>query len=268
MASKFDQEIMYMLKKEKLRPTKNAGFEVRSIPFPKPPRHILACVDPQAPWEDFVRQLAGNAEETPLQSVGRNQMADDARRAFPNASISHTTPSTDVSSEEVIDSKIARENNAAEPSTCRSVTKSRGDSKFVLTGLHACGDLSIAMLRHFARCPSVVGITSVACCYMKLTTLEMPQPPGVLSSDSDIQEFGYPMSSWLSLLPGHKLSYKSREVACHAIEDYIDRLKGESDILRTHCYRAVLETVIRRVDPTMRRRGVQTIKKAHRLPFT
>ncbi|MEE6491404.1 hypothetical protein FKM82_016208 [Ascaphus truei] len=145
-------------------------------------------------------------------------------------------------------------------------------SKFVLTGLHACGDLSVAMLRHFARCPSVVGITSVACCYMKITTAEMPQPPGVLSpshSDETVQqaEYGYPMSSWVAQLPGHKLSYKAREVACHAIEDYTERLKGESSVLRTHCYRAVLETIIRSVDPTMKRAGVQSIKKAHELPF-
>lgn len=263
MAAKFDQEILYMLKKEKLRPAKNGGIEVTSISFPKPPRHVLACVDPQAPWEDFVRQLAGNAEETPLQSVGQNKMADGARRTLANASTSHITTST----EEVTNSETTRENEAADPSacSCHSVTESR---RLLLTGLHACGDLSVAMLRHFAGCPVVAGITSVACCYMKLTTLEVPQPPGVLSADSDIREFGYPMSSWVSRLPGHKLSYKSREVACHAIEDYIERLKGDSDILRTHCYRAMLETVIRKVDPAMRRPGVQTIKKAHRLPFT
>ncbi|XP_040211127.1 protein RRNAD1 isoform X1 [Rana temporaria] len=266
MAAKFDQEMIYMLKKEKLRPAKNGGTEATSIPFPKPPRHVLACVDPQAPWEDFVRQVASNAEETSLQSAGENKMADDTWRTLTNASTSHVTTST----EEVMNLKTTRENEAAEPSagSCHVVSESRVDRRFLLTGLHACGDLSVAMLRHFARCPGVAGITSVACCYMKLTTLEVPQPPGVLSADSDIREFGYPMSSWVSRLSGHKLSYKSREVACHAIEDYIARLKGDSDILRTHCYRAMLETVIRKVDPTMRRPGVQTIKKAHRLPFT
>ncbi|XP_040211129.1 protein RRNAD1 isoform X2 [Rana temporaria] len=244
----------------------NGGTEATSIPFPKPPRHVLACVDPQAPWEDFVRQVASNAEETSLQSAGENKMADDTWRTLTNASTSHVTTST----EEVMNLKTTRENEAAEPSagSCHVVSESRVDRRFLLTGLHACGDLSVAMLRHFARCPGVAGITSVACCYMKLTTLEVPQPPGVLSADSDIREFGYPMSSWVSRLSGHKLSYKSREVACHAIEDYIARLKGDSDILRTHCYRAMLETVIRKVDPTMRRPGVQTIKKAHRLPFT
>lgn len=145
-------------------------------------------------------------------------------------------------------------------------------SRCVLTGLHACGDLSVAMLRHFARCPSVVGITSVACCYMKLTTQETPLPPGVLfppMSSESLQktEFGYPLSIWVSQLPGHQLSYKSREVSCHAIEDYCSRLMNESATLSSHCFRAVLETIIRDIDPTMKRTGVKTIKKAHKLSF-
>ncbi|XP_030042909.1 protein RRNAD1 [Microcaecilia unicolor] len=146
------------------------------------------------------------------------------------------------------------------------------ESRFVLTGLHACGDLSVAMLRHFARCPNIVGITSVACCYMKISTAETPVPPGVprprrFPEPAQSSEPGYPMSTWLAQLPGHQLSYKSREVACHAIEEYAERLRGKSTGLRSHCFRAVLETVIRGLDPSKKRLGVQTIKKAHELSF-
>uniref|UniRef100_H3D618 Methyltransferase like 25B n=1 Tax=Tetraodon nigroviridis TaxID=99883 RepID=H3D618_TETNG len=123
---------------------------------------------------------------------------------------------------------------------------------FILTGLHACGDLSATLLRHFVNCPHVCGITSVACCYMKLST----------------KEFGYPMSSWVQRLPGHQLSYKAREGACHAVEDYVRRLQEESELLRTHCYRAMLELFIREARPDLCRAGIQTIKKAHMLPFT
>uniref|UniRef100_A0A8C9SU47 Methyltransferase like 25B n=1 Tax=Scleropages formosus TaxID=113540 RepID=A0A8C9SU47_SCLFO len=143
---------------------------------------------------------------------------------------------------------------------------------FILTGLHACGDLSATLLRHFASCPHVLGITSVACCHMKITTKENPTPPGVLvppcPTHSSRSEFGYPMSSWVRGLPGHQLSYKAREGACHAIEDYVERLRTESGVLKTHCYRAVLETVIRACRPDLRRAGIQTIKKAHLLPFS
>ncbi|KAL4646765.1 protein RRNAD1 isoform X1 [Arapaima gigas] len=143
---------------------------------------------------------------------------------------------------------------------------------FILTGLHACGDLSATLLRHFASCPHVLGITSVACCYMKITTKENPNPPGVVpppcSTHFSHSEFSYPMSSWVKGLPGHQLSYKAREGACHAIEDYIWRLRTESGVLKTHCYRAALETVIRGFQPELRRAGIQTIKKAHLLPFS
>uniref|UniRef100_A0A8B9J0U3 Methyltransferase domain-containing protein n=1 Tax=Amazona collaria TaxID=241587 RepID=A0A8B9J0U3_9PSIT len=82
-------------------------------------------------------------------------------------------------------------------------------ARVLVTGLHACGDLSPALLRHFARSPSVAAVASVGCCYMKLST-----PPG------------YPLSSWVSALPGHELSYRARESACHALEQYRGRLGG------------------------------------------
>ncbi|KAG7261628.1 hypothetical protein CRUP_002881 [Coryphaenoides rupestris] len=155
------------------------------------------------------------------------------------------------------------------------------DESLVVTGLHACGDLSATLLRHFVECPHMRGITSVACCYMKITTRECPSPPGlvvaptapappetldtpqlVATNDGHSNfgccsgEFGYPMSAWVQGLPGHGLSYKAREGACHAIEDYMQRLREESRLLRTHCYRATLETLITEAKPEMRRVGV------------
>ena len=45
-----------------------------------------------------------------------------------------------------------------------------GDERFVLTGLHACGDLSPTLLQLFAKCPNACGVASVGCCYMKMST--------------------------------------------------------------------------------------------------
>ncbi|NWX52589.1 RRNAD protein, partial [Steatornis caripensis] len=132
-----------------------------------------------------------------------------------------------------------------------------GGERVLVTGLHACGDLSPALLRHFARSPAVAAVASVACCHMKLSTT--PRPLGALP--------GYPLSSWVAALPGHQLSYRAREAACHALEEYAGRLGEESACLRAHCYRAVLETLIRAADPGKKRPGVQTVKKAHALSF-
>nr|XP_008262522.1 methyltransferase-like protein 25B isoform X2 [Oryctolagus cuniculus] len=124
----------------------------------------------------------------------------------------------------------------------------RGGARLLLTGLHACGDLSAALLRHFCCCPEVVALASVGCCYMKLSD------PG-----------GYPLSQWVAGLPGHTLPYRLREGACHALEEYAVRLQKAGPGLRTHCYRAALETVIRRAQPELRRPGVQGIPRVHEL---
>ncbi|XP_029791817.1 protein RRNAD1 isoform X1 [Suricata suricatta] len=120
-------------------------------------------------------------------------------------------------------------------------------ARLLLTGLHACGDLSVALLRHFS-CPEVVALASVGCCYMKLSE------PG-----------GYPLSRWVAGLRGSELPYRLREGACHALEEYAERLRRAGPGLRTHCYRAALETVIRAARPELRRPGVQGIPRVHEL---
>ncbi|XP_052493185.1 methyltransferase-like protein 25B isoform X5 [Budorcas taxicolor] len=56
-----------------------------------------------------------------------------------------------------------------------------------------------------------------------------------------------------------------REGACHALEEYAERLQKAGPSLRTHCYRAALETVIRCAQPELRRPGVQGIPRVHEL---
>ncbi|XP_035307013.1 protein RRNAD1 isoform X5 [Cricetulus griseus] len=127
-------------------------------------------------------------------------------------------------------------------------TSGQGSARLLLTGLHACGDLSVALLRHFCCCSEVVALASVGCCYMKLSD------PG-----------SYPLSQWVAGLPGHELPYRLREGACHALEDYAERLQNAGPGLQTHCFRAALETVIRHVCPELRRPGVQGIPRVHEL---
>ncbi|NXI17392.1 RRNAD protein, partial [Irena cyanogastra] len=131
---------------------------------------------------------------------------------------------------------------------------SEDGERVLVTGLHACGDLSPALLCHFARSPAVAAVASAGCCYMKLSTAPR-QPPG------------YPLSASVAALPGHQLSYRAREAACHALEEYEGRLRGGGAQLRAHCYRAVLESLIRAADPGKRHLGLQPGRKAHGLSF-
>ncbi|RLV87521.1 hypothetical protein DV515_00015652 [Chloebia gouldiae] len=127
---------------------------------------------------------------------------------------------------------------------------SEDGGRVLVTGLHACGDLGPALLCHFARSPAVAAVALVGCCYMKLSTAP-----------------GYPLSASVAALPGHQLSYRAREAACHALEEYEGRLRGGGAHLRAHCYRAALESLIRAADPAKRHLGLQPGRKAHGLSF-
>lgn len=133
-----------------------------------------------------------------------------------------------------------------------------GGPPLLVTGLHACGDLGAALLRHFARSPAVAALASAPCCYMKLSTpWEAPgRPPG------------YPLSASVAALAGHELSYRAREGACHALEGFAGRLAGDSGALRAPCYRAALESLVRAAAPPgPPRPPLQPGRKAHALPF-
>ena len=52
---------------------------------------------------------------------------------------------------------------------CSTSADSNIAGGFILTGLHACGDLTPTFLRFFVNCSAAKGLASVGCCYMKLS---------------------------------------------------------------------------------------------------
>lgn len=155
--------------------------------------------------------------------------------------------------------------------------------RFIIVGLHTCGDLAPTILRVYAQSRQVVGLLSVGCCYMKLScpdedegrdsdtessavtvkvvskhTGHWDNVPGDVIPTIDNTDgtaallfdgatrvrvnegtgWGYPMSKCLTVLPAShaQLSYAAREVACHSIEMYRERLIGEKwDSLSRGC---------------------------------
>ncbi|KAK2909764.1 protein RRNAD1 [Channa argus] len=280
MASRFDGQLMWVLEKEKQKKNCSSQLPVSQ----SSPRHVVGWVNPKASWEVFIKQLSSAecVSEGPLTPSGPSKKKLRGSKHQGHVVQTHHSIDSDGFSEDIemtSQHQESKKGSSAE-NCCQCVQAVRQEGgphpDFVLTGLHACGDLSTTLLRHFVHCPHVRGITSVACCYMKITTKENPTPPGLVEPPSPpgsgqdfVQaEFGYPMSSWVQGLPGHQLSYKAREGACHAVEDYIRRLREKSELLRTHSYRAMLESFIRDVRPDLRRAGIQTIKKSHLLTFT
>ncbi|XP_045611979.2 methyltransferase-like protein 25B isoform X1 [Procambarus clarkii] len=126
-----------------------------------------------------------------------------------------------------------------------------------LLGLHTCGNLAPTMLRIFTNMSTCQAVVSVGCCYMKLDT-----------HSDETEHPGYPMSKFVCSLPGFMLSYEAREVACHAIEMYISRLKVGADNLKVHCYRAALEEIIMKYWPHHRHAGLRSVNHAHKMEFS
>jgi hypothetical protein len=128
------------------------------------------------------------------------------------------------------------------------------DFKFGIAGLHPCGDLGATLLKLYNECSKAQFINIVGCCYMKLST----QPESTQ---------GFPLSQFCKM-NNYNLSYHSREIACHAIENYVDKLKkDECWRLKIHTYRAVLEKIIINKYPDYHHCALNNVKYTEDLSF-
>ncbi|XP_042485308.1 protein RRNAD1 [Macadamia integrifolia] len=88
-----------------------------------------------------------------------------------------------------------------EPTLCNDPNN---ESSLVLAGLHACGDLSVTMLRTFLECREVKAVVSVGCCY-NLLSEEI--------SDNTGPQCGFPMSE-SAKLAGFSFGKNARDLSC------------------------------------------------------
>ncbi|XP_046963940.1 methyltransferase-like protein 25B isoform X1 [Vanessa cardui] len=125
--------------------------------------------------------------------------------------------------------------------------------RYGLIGLHPCGDLGPLLIKHFVKSDKVKFICVVGCCYMKLSC----------NSDS----CGYPMSRYVRELD-NSLTYVSREIACHAIESYCQKLcRGDYKDLKVHAYRAALEKLLVEMDPEFKHMPIRSVKHTNDMSF-
>ncbi|KAM8712649.1 hypothetical protein ACLKA7_013046 [Drosophila subpalustris] len=138
------------------------------------------------------------------------------------------------------------------------------DFQFGIIGLHPCGDLGATLMRMFLNCKQAKFLNFVGCCYQKMSTQET-QP--------NIELHGYPLSSQLQRqlkTEAHscQLSYEAREIACHAIELYYDRLNaGQHEYLKIHSLRAAAERIIVQHFPDQRHSALRNVKHAPGMSF-
>ncbi|KAJ8966003.1 hypothetical protein NQ314_003781 [Rhamnusium bicolor] len=127
--------------------------------------------------------------------------------------------------------------------------------KFGIVGLHPCGNLGSTLLRLYNECPNATFINISSCCYMKLTL-----QPSLIA--------GFPLSNYCKD-KNFNLTYLSCEIACHAIENYVERLKTPQNynMLKIHAYRAALEKIMISLDENLKHSAVCSVKYDESLSF-
>lgn len=84
---------------------------------------------------------------------------------------------------------------------------------------------------------------------------------------SEKSNYGYPLSNFCKV-NNYNLPYNAREIACHAIETYIERLNvGHHWELKIHAYRACIEKLIVAKWPNMNHFPLCNVKYTENLQF-
>lgn len=135
------------------------------------------------------------------------------------------------------------------------------ESPLVLAGLHACGDLSVTMLRTFRECEEVKAIVSVGCCYNLLSE------EGISANS----QCGFPISNGGRAV-GLSLGKSARDLACQSAERW--RCLGTDAGLHNfdlHAFRAAFQMVLDRFytniltrSPPIGRQGKALRRQQHR----
>lgn len=124
-----------------------------------------------------------------------------------------------------------------------------------IVALHACGDLCSYLLKLYDASEKIRFLNIVGCCYMKLS---------LLTTD---MFGGYPMSCHAKQKQV-EMTYNSREVACHAIENYVERLNNNLYWqLKVHSYRAALEFLLKKYHPEFCQSALSSVKYSENLSF-
>ncbi|KAI8617140.1 methyltransferase domain-containing protein [Chytriomyces sp. MP71] len=111
------------------------------------------------------------------------------------------------------------------------------DSHWLLCGLHSCGDLTPAVMKHFLE-SEATALVVVGCCYNKLTE-KKPSEPHLH------ENVGFPLSSYLlSQSPRFHLGFSARTLACQATCRWTEPDDGGAENFKKHHYRALLQFVL------------------------
>ncbi|GFP89637.1 methyltransferase-like protein 25 [Phtheirospermum japonicum] len=113
------------------------------------------------------------------------------------------------------------------------------DSLLVLAGLHACGDLSVTMLRTFMECDEVKAMVSIGCCYNLLSE------GGIKEADN---QCGFPVSTGAKSAR-LQLGKNARDLACQSAERWRGLGEAVGHNFELHVFRAAFQMILLRYYP-------------------
>eukprot|EP00667_Euglena_gracilis_P012495 EG_transcript_12828 len=134
-----------------------------------------------------------------------------------------------------------------------------GGPRLCLAGLHACGNLSVTMLRLWLRSPDISALVNVGCCYygMAPSLSELPRRTFVLSSapslsdakDEELCTGPFPLSAAVRQL-NFNIGKGGLKLACEGLRTWLARSAEEFTYMVRHTFfRCVAQCVIRRLFP-------------------
>ncbi|XP_070018567.1 uncharacterized protein [Nicotiana sylvestris] len=159
---------------------------------------------------------------------------------------------------------LSRKSSGSQPSRLTEnilPSLSYSDSSLVIAGLHACGDLSVTMLRTFLECDNAKAVISVGCCYNLLSEE---------ASDMVDSCCGFPVSQGVKSA-GVVLDKNARDLACQSADRWrgLDEHAGLHNF-ELHAFRAAFQMVLFRhyphilqESPTIGRQGKALRRQQH-----
>ncbi|KAL5565125.1 hypothetical protein UlMin_028289 [Ulmus minor] len=145
-----------------------------------------------------------------------------------------------TSSERLEDNIIKQDYDNYNPKLQQSSRGADNDTSVVLAGLHACGDLSVMMLKTFMDCKEVKAVVSIGCCYNLLSEEDF---------DHVESQYGFPMSHGVKSA-GLLLGKSLRDLACQSAERWrcLDTDAGVHNF-ELHAFRAAFQMILSKYYP-------------------
>ncbi|KAH9723880.1 methyltranfer dom domain-containing protein [Citrus sinensis] len=165
---------------------------------------------------------SGNKNPNVPKTITCRVMSIDTLKALSNMSLH---------SDDVEQSKLVEQNHQE----CEGRKLRSSCNSLVLAGLHACGDLSVTMLKTFVECKEVKAVVSIGCCYNLLSEegIDLAGSPS-----------GFPISHGVKSL-GFTLGKSSRDLACQSAERWRS-LEMDAGVhnFELHAFRAAFQMVL------------------------